>query len=496
MEGIEESPGAGLAQVLRLSWPASLTTLNSTLMKFVDGLMVSRVGHLPFTAHFLAGITSFIPESFLMGMLSVVNTYVSQNLGAGRHERAGQYAWAGLRIAVLAAVVIAPVALLARPMFTYLGSLSAGGVSLELVGLQVTYFRYMVLAAALTLSIQVLHQFFYGIHRPRIVLAASVIANLFNVACNAVLIYGLLGFPALGLQGAAIGTVISWCLHLAILLSAFLSGPVSRRFATRRPGGVRWRQCGELIRVGWPAGVQLCNDIASWAVFSAVLVGSFGVAHLTATTAAMRYLHLSFMPAVGMGMATTAMVGRHVGAGRPDLARKRAHVALLVAMTYMGLCGVAFWAFRRPMVAFFVRVAPSASLSAAAAGELAGQIVDIGATLMLCAAVFQLFDAVSIIYIGALRGAGDTLWPMIVTVSLSWGVILGGGMLAIRLVPQLGSVGPWIAASAYVIVLGLLIGWRFESGAWRRINLLRRGERGEGPNDKSQAPNKLQEDKA
>ena len=472
MDGIEETPGAGLAQVLRLSWPASLTMLNSTLMKFVDGLMVSRVGHLPFAAHFLAGISSFVPESFIMGMLSVVNTYVSQNYGAGRLRRTGQYAWAGMRVALLAAAVIAPLALLARPMFTFFGSLSQDGANPALVALQTVYFRYMILGAALTLSIQVLHQFFYGIHRPGIVLTASVIANLFNVACNATLIYGLMGFPAMGLEGAAIGTLLSWCLQVTILLGMFLRRELNERFGTWAFRKVPWRRSVEILRLGWPAGAQLCNNIASWTVLSLVLVGRFGEVHLAATTAVVRYLGLSFMPAVGIGMATTALVGRHIGEGRPDLARKRAHTALAVAMTYMGLCGAAFWVFRHPMIAFFIHISPSAGLTGAAADHLAEQIVDIGATVMLCAAVYQLFDAAEIVYTGALRGAGDTLWPMVVTALVSWTAILGGGMLFVHFLPQLGSTGPWIATSAYVIILGVLIGWRFESGAWRRINLL------------------------
>lgn len=475
MDVIEETPGAALAQVLRMSWPASLTMLNSTLMKFVDGFMVAQVGPIPFAAQFIGGIMSFAPESFLMGMLTVVNTYVSQNYGAGRRRRTAQYAWAGMLVALVAAAALAPLAVAAKPLFELIGSLRrTGQADPELVRLQALYFRYMILGAGLTISIQVLHQFFYGVHRPKIVFAASVVANLFNVGANAVLIFGLLGFPAMGLEGAAIGTVMSWGLHVAILLAMFLSRPLHRLFATRRLRAVRLRQCVELIRLGWPAGVQLSNDIASWAVFTAVLVGMFGEAHLAATTAAMRYIGLSFMPAVGIGMATTALVGRHIGRGRPDLARKRAHTALLTAMIYMGLCGTAFWLFRYPMLSFLVKEVPSATVTPEQAHRLAREIIDTGATIMLCAAAFQLFDAVGIVYVGALRGAGDTLWPMIVTVCLSWSVILGGGYLAVTYLPQLASVGPWLAASAYVILMGLLLAWRFESGAWRRIDLLKR----------------------
>ena len=86
------------------------------------------------------------------------------------------------------------------------------------------------------------------------------------------------------------------------------------------------------------------------------------------------------------------------------------------------------------------------------------------------------FDAIAIIYIGALRGAGDTLWPMAATIASSWLIILGGGTLLALAFPG-RAAGPWIAASIYVFALGILMFWRFESGAWRKIDLLTRRRR-------------------
>jgi MATE family multidrug resistance protein len=199
-----------------------------------------------------------------------------------------------------------------------------------------------------------------------------------------------------------------------------------------------------------------------------------GTEHLAGTTAAMRYMGISFMPAVGIGVAATAIVGRYIGQGRPDLARRRVHVAVSAAMVYMGICGVLFTIFRYPLVRFFVHVSPDQAMNAEV-------IVGIGAKVLVCAAVFQLFDAIGIVYIGALRGAGDTRWPMVVTMALSWGLVIGGGVAAVLLLPQLTSLGPWIAASLYVVVLGGVMGWRFEGGAWRKIDLLGRLGAGAAP---------------
>ena len=132
------------------------------------------------------------------------------------------------------------------------------------------------------------------------------------------------------------------------------------------------------------------------------------------------------------------------------------------------------WLFRGPLVGFFLKY----SGPVAAAGRLGDQILRVGARVMIFAAIFQLFDAMGIVFIGALRGAGATRWPMCITIALNWTVAIGGGILAVNFAPGLKSAGPWLAGTAFVICLGVLLAWRFESGAWRKIDLL-----GKGPSD-------------
>jgi len=455
---------SGLSEVLSRSWPASASMLGRTLTQFVDGVMVARLGPATISAQGVGGLVAFVPESFSIGTLGVVNTFVSQNLGAGRRRRCGAYAWAGLAIAMVMAAFFCPLASLARPLFAAIGH------EPDVQNLEVLYFRYMILAVPLTMSVRVLEAFFYGIHRPGIVLAVSATANLVNLAGNYVLIFGKFGFPEMGLEGAAVATVASWALQLLILLTVFLSARMHRKFGTRLVRAVRLRQCGDIVRIGWPAGMRFLIDVFTWSIFITMLIGRFGTAHLAAATAAARYMTLSFMPAVGISIATTALVGRYIGAGRADLARRRAHTAMKVAMVYMGACALAFLLLRHPMVRLFAVISPAA----AAKGITADQIVAIGGRIMICAAVFQLFDAVGIIFSGALRGAGDTLWPMIVSAAMSVVVLIGGGIVMVTCLPQLKSLGPYLAATVYVCILGLLMAWRFESGRWRKIDLLRR----------------------
>ena len=148
----DQDHATGLLEVLRLSWPASLAMLSTTVIRFVDGWMVSRVGPAPYSAQFYGWIMAFVPESFMVGLLSVVSTYVSQNFGAGRYRRCGMYAWAAIAVAMVFALLVVPLAVMGRSLFDLLGH--------EEAALEALYFRYMVLSIPLTLSARVLEQFF------------------------------------------------------------------------------------------------------------------------------------------------------------------------------------------------------------------------------------------------------------------------------------------------------------------------------------------------
>jgi MATE family multidrug resistance protein len=166
-------------------------------------------------------------------------------------------------------------------------------------------------------------------------------------------------------------------------------------------------------------------------------------------------------------VAVTSLVGKYIGAGKPDVASHRAYLGLWLTVSYMSVCGLIFFLFRHSLAGVFVGV----DVDPADAAE----IVRIGGTLLICAAIFQTFDAFGIVFTGALRGAGDTVWPGVMTIIYSWVFIVLGGWLLVEYAPGLESIGPWIAASVYIILFGMTVWWRFASGRWRSIDLLKAG---------------------
>ena len=242
------------------------------------------------------------------------------------------------------------------------------------------------------------------------------------------------------------------------------------RYASRAAWRPSLRPIRDLLRVGWPAGLMMGNELICWGYLMAVLLplggraaGDDPVVHNTAGWIALRYMHVAFMPAIGLSIAVSAMVGKAMGMRRPDLAAARAWLGLKVTLAYMGACAVAFVVFREDMIEVFVPADMSPDERDA--------VLRVGAMVMIAAAVFQLFDAMAITMSAALRGAGDTLWPGVVTVVLSWMLIVGAGHLLIELAPGLGSLGPWIGAAAYIIALGACMIGRFLGGRWKTLSL-------------------------
>lgn len=444
-----------LWEIIKVATPSVATMTSYTAMQFIDALMVKAIDPsdgVYLSAQGNGGLAAWLPMSLSAGMVGVVNTYVAQHLGAGRPERGPAYGWNGIWIAAIFAVLLVPYGLALPAIFAW------SGHSARLVELETQYASVLIAGAFFSMAARAIAQYFYGMHCPGVILLAVLASNVVNVVLNYVLIYGSWGAPALGVRGAAIATVAGTAVELLIPMAVFLGPRFNRLYGTRAAWRPSLSHLREIWTIGWPGAITFGNEMICWAYFVVVLVAGFGEHHNTATWIAHRYMHLSFMPAVGISYAMTAIIGKCLGAKRPDLAQQRARLGIALSMGYMGLCGLAFVLLRGPMAGLF-------STDAA--------VLEIASSLILIAAIFQLFDGLGITIIGILRGAGDTKWPGVLTVVLSWGILAGGGHLAATLRPEWGSLGPWSAAAAYIIVLGLCLGWRFARGKWRAIALVK-----------------------
>jgi MATE family multidrug resistance protein len=446
---------ASLKYMLRLAGPMVVTNISFTAMQFIDRFMVSRLGTEELAAILPAVMVSFLPSSLLLGIMTSVNTFVSQSLGHKQYSDCSNYCWQAINMGLV------------YTMFTLIIMWPAAGWIFRTMGQpetvinpEVIYFRIMLYCQFLAVFTWALSQFFMGIHRPVITMWAAIAEQIINVFCNYILIFGHFGFPKMGIAGAGWGTFIGMTIGTTIRMTAFMVGLVNERFSSRKSFGIDLHRIFDLIKVGFPAGVSLTVGVALWGAILFALVGRFGKEPLAATSAVLSCMNVSFMPIVGISTALTAAIGKSIGSGRKELAVRQTSLCVRIAVCYMGFIGVCFFLFRGPIMKFWA--------------PLDDKVIAAGVDILLFAAVFQFFDAMVIIYIGALRGAGDTVWLAGISAASSILILGLGGYLIVKLYPGLGELGPWTAALAEIIFVSLANRWRFKSKRWMRIDLFKR----------------------
>jgi MATE family multidrug resistance protein len=437
-----------IVELLSLALPTVAQSVSYTIMMFVDTWMLSRLGTDAPTAAGNAGMWMFAIVCFGFGTLLVVNTLVSQSFGRGEFDHCGRYLWQGIWVATAYSVLVLPLIPLAPRVFHLLGHAD------HLAQLEARYLQVALLSTLFKMVATAAGQFLLATNRPNSVLLSAVIGVSANIAVAAVLIFGALGMPRLGVVGAAwaanVGVFVEMCV---LLLFVF---PADRGRFNVRDWRLRWREATTLLRVGASSGLQIVADVLAWTLFANFVIAQISEPAMAANQFMFRYLIVSFMPAIGISQAVTALVGRYIGMKRFDVAMQRADLGFKLASVYMIICGVLFVVFRYPLIHVFTDDP---------------DVARIGATLLIFAGVYQLFDAMYLVYNGALRGAGDTFVPAVATATLCWGVTVFGGYMIAHYFPSLGVVGPWTVCTIYGLILGVFIMARFRRGAWKSIHL-------------------------
>jgi len=454
------SPGdledaTSLWYMLKLVSPAAISTVSFTLMLFVDQYMVSQLGTNALAAIGPAGVVSFLPRGFAMGTMTSLSTYVSQSFGRGEHKDCSSYFWQAIFMGAVYSLAVVAVMWPSAPwLFGLMGQSERVVVDME-----VTYLRIMLYSHALAVVNWACNPFFLGIHRPLIMMCSSLCGQIVNVVTNYVLIFGKFGFPAMGIAGAAWGTFIGIAVGAGVNMMVLLSPGVNATFLTRRAISIDFAKMRDLLKVGLPAGLALCLNVGLWGMILYTLVGKYGKEAQAATAAVFNWTRFSVMPVVGISMALSAAVGKSIGAGRKDLVAKQTKVCLRVGLLFMGLAGVCFFVFREWLMGFW---------------SVDEKVIEAGTGILVCAAFYQVFHAARIIYRGALHGAGDTVWLMLISATGALLVLVMGGTIAVWFFREAGAVGPWIAAAVSIASAGLANRWRFKSNQWMKIDLFKR----------------------
>jgi MATE family multidrug resistance protein len=439
-------------EIVALATPVVVSKLSFTAMGLVDTAMVGRLGAVSQGAVGLAHTWIFTLGVLGLGVLGVVNTYVAQNHGADRPAECGRVLGQGVRMAVLLGGASLALLFLSLPALGWMGQ-GAGVADLASI-----YASCRLLGFAGVFGYWVYNGYLEGLGHTRTPMVIAIVANVVNIVLDWVLIFGAGPIPAMGVAGAGLATAASNLFMLAafVVVVHRRDSPYTRSYGAgriREPLDLRYAM--ELVRVGLPMGLQFFLEVGAFMVF-AVVIGWVGAAALAANQVAMRLMSISFMTTWGLGVAATTLVGRYLGAGQPDLARLAGRRTLLLGLGITGVAGLLYVALAVPLSSLFTTDA---------------EVLHLAVLLLPIAAVFQILDGVNMISYGALRGAGDTRFPMWAVGFMSW--VVGIPLVWWLTMPAgLGVQGAWIGTTVMVAGMASLLWGRFHRGRWSQHSLV------------------------
>lgn len=429
----------GTRDVMRIAWPIVLSMLSFTLVSFVNAAWVGPLGTSHLAAVGLGTVLLYAVHGFGIGVLSGLKVGVAQATGEGDIGRSQRLAWQGLHLAVVMGFVELAFIPLGEPLLRLLG---ASPESAPLAG---DYFAARAFGAVPAFIMTALTQYLQGRGRTVAPMIAMLIANVVNLALDPLLIYGYGPFPRLDIAGAG------WAASIAFTCGAAFLVIVCRKELASVARGFDKKLFGRIWELGFPLGARATLEIASYLVFQVILASS-GDAHLAAHVLVVQTIKWSFLPGYAVSEAVAVLVGQAVGARRLELVPQIQRAANWIAGGFMAACGVVFVLAPGPLASVF---------------GAAPDVVAIATNVFIVAALFQIFDAVEMVGLGVLNGAGDTRFVFVAGVCFAWAVKLPIGFLLAR-EAGLGAVGAWWGLLAEVVAVWAIVRWRIKSGGWRR----------------------------
>jgi MATE family multidrug resistance protein len=451
--GWYDRPG-GARELLKIAWPLILVNSFWTFEVALDRMLLSRVGSLEVAASVPAAGLFWTPFILLQNTAAYATTFVAQYLGANRRRRVGPAVWQALHFSCFAGLLF----LLLVPCADRL--VAFGGHPPALRQLEVRYFQSLCFSALPTLITAASTSFFAGLGKSRTVLAINGFGLFVNAVAGYALIFGRIGCPALGIEGAGWATVIGSTAAAIVSLVVLFQREFDAEYCTRRGWRLEPALLGRLLYYGVPNGMHWFLESLALTVFL-FLIGRLGEVDLAASNIAFTVNNVAFFPAVGLGQAVAILVGQRLGQNRPELAERTAWVGFGLAWTYMSMMAGLYVLAPGLFIVLFAVQGPA---------EQATAIALLTATLLRFVAFYSLFDSLNAVFSFALRGAGDTHFVTAAAFGLSWPVMVIPTWLAWRF--GWGLYWAWGFVSIYVVLLGLIFLARFRGGKWKSMRVI------------------------
>lgn len=434
-------------RIATLALPLIGAMVSQNVLNLVDTAMVGSLGDAAIAATASASFLGFAATAFLTGLSSGVQALAARRVGEGRTEEAGVPLTAGLALSVLLGVPTAALLWVVAPVVYPLVNPDPA-----VIAEAVPYLRVRMLATVAVGMNFAFRGFWSGIDRPRSYLSTLLVMHAVNVAVAWTLIFGHLGFPALGSLGAA----WAWALATWVGTGCYALLSVVHGRDAGLPG--RWpdlQALRALLRIALPSSIQQLLFMSGLTVMFAI-VARIGTAEVAAAGVLINVTLVAILPAIGLGLAATTLVSQALGRGAPEDAARWGWDVVRVGVVGLVLAGLPMLLLPAPILGLFLPGRPDTVAVATAPLRL------VGATIWL--------DAIGLVLMHGLLGAGATRFVAKVAVGLQWGFMLPAALLA-GPVLGFGITGVWsvLALQRVVQAAIFVVAWR--NGRWKLIRI-------------------------
>ena len=439
--------------IFHIVWPVFIEVLLGSLFGMVDMMMVGRISEHAAQAVSAVGMTNqpvFLGLSFVQALNVGGTAIIARYYGAKKYKNISLVLKHVMLLAMLGFVL--PISLLMILLAPYV--LSFLGADSSVIEVGSGYFRVIMFGFIFQSFSFTMTAALRGIGETKIPMRNNLIANSLNVLGNAVLIYGLFGFPVLGVTGAAISTALSNIIAMSLNLRYVLSKKSVLYLDFKEKFQFRFEMMKDLIRIGLPTALeQLALRVGIISFLN--IVSGLGTNVYAAHQISLNILNLTYSPAQAFGITASTLMGQSLGAKNEQLARMYTRMCQRIGFVIaIGMSLFIF--FGSKTLAEFYSTNP--------------EIIQNTMIALTIVAFVQPFQSHQLITSGALRGAGDTVWPLIAIFVGSILIRVSLGYIFVNII-GLGLAGAWYAVFIDQFIRWLIILFRFKSGKWKNIRI-------------------------
>lgn len=436
---------------INMAWPAILESFFAAFTGLVDSFMVSSLGSYSVAAVGLTTQPKFVGLSLFFATNVAISALVARRRGEKRQDEANEILLTSIVFIILASIAVSILCVItASPIMKLCGSTP------ETHAEAVTYFR-IIMGGMIFNCIQMgINSAQRGAGNTKITMRTNVTSNVINIIFNYLLIGGHLGFPALGITGAALATVLGTVVASFMSIASILdpNGFISLPYIIQNKLIPTFRQFIAITKVGYSVFFeQILMRIGF--MLTAIMAANQGNDAMAAHQVGMNIMGLSFAFGDGLQATAVALIGRSLGEKNPELAKAYGAICRRIGMIISAVLSVLYFVGARPLFRLFFKE---------------DQIVNIGVHIMYVIIFVVVFQVSQVIYMGCLRGAGDTLYTAIastisVTIIRTIASFIGGYVLGF------GIIGIWLGVLADQVSRFVFATVRFKQGKWTKIEI-------------------------